>query len=127
MDRRLEGNGVSSANGHRADKHRPCTISDKAARLRLQWQEDPRWASVERSFSAEDVVRLRGSVQEEHTLARLGAERLWKLLHADGYVAALGALTGNQAGFTSKVKPRKGCRPSISAIPAASKVATADA
>ncbi len=97
MDRRLEGNGVSSANGHRADKHRPCTISDKAARLRLQWQEDPRWASVERSYSAEDVVRLRGSVQEEHTLARLGAERLWKLLHSDGYVAALGALTGNQA------------------------------
>ena len=76
---------------------RPCTISDKAARLRLQWQEDPRWASVERSYSAEDVVKLRGSVQEEHTLARLGAKRLWKLLHADGYVAALGALTGNQA------------------------------
>jgi isocitrate lyase len=99
MDCRLEGNGngwagngVSWLNGHR-----PCTISDKAARLRLQWQEDPRWANVERSYTAEDVVRLRGSVQEEHTLARLGAERLWKLLHSDGYVAALGALTGNQA------------------------------
>jgi isocitrate lyase len=63
----------------------------------LQWQEDPRWANVERSYTAEDVVRLRGSVQEEHTLARLGADRLWKLLHSDGYVAALGALTGNQA------------------------------
>src|SRR5215472_6830974 len=96
MDRRLEGNGIS-ANGHSADGHRPCTISDKTARLRLQWQEDPRWANVERTYSADDVVRLRGSVQEEHTLARLGADRLWKLLHADGYVAALGALTGNQA------------------------------
>src|SRR5438105_8572706 len=97
MDGRLEGSGVSSANGHSADAHRPCTISDKAARLRLQWQEEPRWANVERTYSAEDVVRLRGSVQEEHTLARLGAERLWTLLHSDGYVAALGALTGSQA------------------------------
>jgi isocitrate lyase len=65
--------------------------------VRLQWQEDPRWAGVQRSYTAEDVVRLRGSVTEEHTLARLGAERLWKLLHSDGYVRALGALTGNQA------------------------------
>jgi isocitrate lyase len=94
VDRRLEGNGVPSANGNGT---RPCTISDKAARLRLQWQEDPRWADVDRTYSAEDVVKLRGSVQEEQTLARLGAERLWKLLHSDGYVAALGALTGNQA------------------------------
>ena len=91
-DRRLEGNGVHLANGHR-----PCAISDRAARLRLQWQEDPRWAHVERTYSAEDVVRLRGSVHEDHTLARLGAQRLWKLLHSGGYVAALGALTGNQA------------------------------
>src|SRR5487761_1459417 len=105
IDRRLEGNGVPSANGHSANGHsanghsaqKPCTISDKAARVRLQWQEDPRWAGVERTYSAEDVVKLRGSVTEEHTLARLGAERLWKLLHEDGYVAALGALTGNQA------------------------------
>jgi isocitrate/methylisocitrate lyase len=101
-DRRLEGNGFASANGHSANGsssngHRPCTISDKAARLRLHWQEDPRWAGVERSYSAEDVVRLRGSVVEEHTLARLGAERLWKLLHTEDYVNSLGALTGNQA------------------------------
>jgi isocitrate lyase len=95
-ERRLEGNGVSP-NGHAAGTQRPCTITDKAARVRLQWQEDPRWASVERTYTAEDVVRLRGSVTEEHTLARLGAERLWKLLHSDGWVAALGALTGNQA------------------------------
>jgi isocitrate lyase len=52
---------------------------------------------VERTYTAEDVVRLRGSVVEEHTLARLGAERLWKLLHTEDYVNALGALTGNQA------------------------------
>src|ERR1700722_6600833 len=111
-ERRLEGNGIPSANGHSANGHsangsssngsssnghRPCTIGDKAARLRLHWQEDPRWANVERTYTAEDVVRLRGSVVEEHTLARLGAERLWKLLHTEDYVNALGALTGNQA------------------------------
>ncbi|HEY2442686.1 MAG TPA: isocitrate lyase, partial [Streptosporangiaceae bacterium] len=72
-------------------------MSDKAARLRLQWQEDHRWAGVERTFTAEDVVKLRGSVAEEHTLAKLGARRLWRLLHTEDYVAALGALTGGQA------------------------------
>src|SRR3569833_2226655 len=58
---------------------------------------DERWASNDREYTAEDVARLRGSVLEEHTLARLGAERLWKLLHDDDYINALGALTGNQA------------------------------
>jgi isocitrate lyase len=73
-------------------------VNDQAAAtLQQEWATDPRWAGVERSYSAEDVVRLRGSVQEEHTLARLGAERLWEMLHEDGYVATLGALTGNQA------------------------------
>ena len=67
------------------------------AELRRQWETDPRWRGIRRDFTAEDVVRLRGSVQEEHTLARLGAERLWHLLHEEDYVAALGALTGNQA------------------------------
>jgi isocitrate lyase len=61
------------------------------------WQENPRWKNVMRPYSAQDVARLRGSVQVEHTLARLGAERFWALLHAESYVAALGALTGNQA------------------------------
>jgi isocitrate lyase len=69
----------------------------EAAELRRQWETDPRWRGIRRDFTAEDVVRLRGSVQEEHTLARLGAERLWHLLHEENYVAALGALTGNQA------------------------------
>ena len=56
-----------------------------------------RWEGIERPYGAEDVERLRGSVQVEHTLARLGAEKLWRLLHERDYVAALGASTGNQA------------------------------
>ncbi len=73
------------------------SISEQASQLQSQWQEDPRWAGVQRTFTAQDVIRLRGSVQEEHTLARLGAERLWRLLHREDYVNSLGALTGNQA------------------------------
>jgi isocitrate lyase len=69
----------------------------QAAQLAASWNEDPRWKGIKRPYTAEDVVRLRGTVQIEHTLARLGAERLWKLLHSEPYVAALGALTGNQA------------------------------
>jgi isocitrate/methylisocitrate lyase len=72
-------------------------ISEQAARLRTEWQRNPRWAGTQRTFTAEDVIRLRGSVQEEHTLAKLGAERLWSLLQDEDYVNALGALTGNQA------------------------------
>lgn len=60
------------------------------------WQEE-RFQGITRPYSAEDVVRLRGSVQIEHTLARLGAERLWGLLHTEHHIKALGALTGNQA------------------------------
>jgi isocitrate lyase len=73
------------------------SIRDQADHLRLQWQTDPRWKDIQRTYTAEDVVRLRGSVHEEHTLARLGAERLWRLLREEDYVHALGALTGNQA------------------------------
>lgn len=58
---------------------------------------DPRWDGIERPYSMEDVERLRGSVRIEHTLARMGAERLWTLLQTEDYVNALGALTGNQA------------------------------
>src|SRR5690349_14389948 len=61
------------------------------------WKNDSRWEGIQRPYTAEDVDRLRGSVRIEHTLARMGAERLWELLHAEPYVAALGALTGNQA------------------------------
>jgi isocitrate lyase len=68
-----------------------------AATLQAEWQNDPRWAGITRSYGADQVVRLRGSVQEEHTLARLGAERLWRLLHEEEFVPTLGALTGGQA------------------------------
>ena len=65
--------------------------------LENQWRSNPRWRGITRPYKAEAVFRLRGTVQVEHTLARLGAERLWNLLHSDSYVAALGAMTGNQA------------------------------
>jgi isocitrate lyase len=65
--------------------------------LNYEWTNNPRWRGIERPYSAEDVLRLRGSVHIEHTLARLGAERLWELLQSEPYVNALGAVTGNQA------------------------------
>jgi len=70
---------------------------EQAANLEREWQSNPRWEGITRPYSAEDVVRLRGSIQIEHTLAKLGAERLWSLLQNEDYVAALGAVTGNQA------------------------------
>ena len=65
--------------------------------LEQQWATDSRWKGVQRGYAAEEVVRLRGSVQIEHSLARLGAEKLWNFLHTEDYVNSLGALTGNQA------------------------------
>jgi len=65
--------------------------------LHYDWANNERWKGVERAYSAEDVLRLRGSVHIEHTLARMGAERLWQLLQTEPYVNALGAMTGNQA------------------------------
>lgn len=65
--------------------------------LTKSWETDPRWRGVKRPYTAEDVERLRGSLTIEYTLARRGAERLWKSLHEEAYVPALGALTGNQA------------------------------
>ena len=73
------------------------TISQQAANLRESWETDQRWAGIRRDYSAQDVIRLRGSVVEEHTLARRGADRLWELLHTEDAVRALGAITGNQA------------------------------
>jgi len=72
-------------------------IQDAARELESEWRNDDRWSAIERTYTAEDVVRLRGSVVEEHTLARLGAERLWQLIRSDDPVRALGALTGGQA------------------------------
>jgi isocitrate lyase len=69
----------------------------QAELLAKAWKNEPRWRGVDRPYTAEQVVRLRSSVQIEHTLARLGADRLWHLMHTKPYVQALGALTGNQA------------------------------
>jgi isocitrate lyase len=67
------------------------------AKLKDDWELNKRWQGITRPYSAEDVIRLRGSVQIEYTLARMGAERLWRLMQQEDFVAALGAITGNQA------------------------------
>ncbi|WP_426519299.1 isocitrate lyase [Diaminobutyricibacter sp. McL0618] len=82
---------------------RPGDVTQTAAELQLEWDADPRWEGIRRDYTAADVVALRGTVREERTLARRGAEKLWDLIHDSGtaddpqWVAALGALTGNQA------------------------------
>lgn len=68
-----------------------------AEQIQHEWDTDPRWKGIQRNYSAADVVRLRGTVRVEHSLARLGAEKLWNYLHEKEFVNALGALTGNQA------------------------------
>ena len=65
--------------------------------IERDWEDNPRWDGITRDYTAEDVLRLRGSIDIEHTLAEMGAERLWELLLHKPYVNALGALTGNQA------------------------------
>ncbi|MFZ0369267.1 MAG: isocitrate lyase [Halobacillus sp.] len=72
-------------------------MNERAEKLRNQWQEEERWSGVLRPYEPEDVIRLRGSMDIQHTLAEKGAEKLWNLLHEEDYVHALGALTGNQA------------------------------
>jgi isocitrate lyase len=73
------------------------SISQQAAKLSEEWATSPLWKNTSRTYSADEVIRLRGSVQEEYTLARLGAERLRKLLAEEEAITALGAITGNQA------------------------------
>src|SRR6201746_651260 len=73
------------------------TRQEQIQALNKDWATNPRWEGVKRSYSAEDVVRLRGSVHIEHSLARRGAEKLWDLLKTEPFVNTLGALTGNQA------------------------------
>ena len=68
-----------------------------AEQIKIDWQNNPRWNGVTRPYKAEDVARLRGTVPIEHSLARLGAEKLWRYLQTEDFVNALGALTGNQA------------------------------
>src|SRR5438876_4024566 len=89
------GNGKHAVNGY--DKHGLNGRSRSITELETNWKGNLRWNGIKRPYTAEEVIRLRGSIQIEYTLARLGAERLWNLLHSEPYVAALGALTGNQA------------------------------
>ena len=80
--------------------HQPLRAGDQtqtAAELQEIWDTDPRWDGIERTYTAEDVIRVRGSIREESTLARRGAETLWNLLHTEDYINALGAYTGGQA------------------------------
>ncbi|HOW50374.1 MAG TPA: isocitrate lyase, partial [Rubrivivax sp.] len=73
------------------------TREQQIAALEKDWAENPRWKGIKRGYTAADVVRLRGSLQVEHTLARRGAEKLWNLVNTEPFVNSLGALTGNQA------------------------------
>jgi isocitrate lyase len=73
------------------------TKQERAAALKKEWETNPRWKGVNRPYSAEEVINISGSVQIEYSLARNGAEKLWKRLHTDSWVSGLGALTGNQA------------------------------
>src|SRR5262247_2685418 len=75
---------------------------NEIAEIERRWKTDPRWEGVTRPYSAAAVVRLRGSMPIEYTLAKQGAARLWRLLRSEPYVAALGALTGNQAAQMAK-------------------------
>jgi isocitrate lyase len=73
------------------------TREQEAQKLQKDWAENPRWRGIKRGYSAEEVIRLRGSLQVEHTLARRGSEKLWDLVNNEPFVNSLGALTGNQA------------------------------
>jgi isocitrate lyase len=86
-----KSNYTSNGNG------RYPSAQEQEAELAASWREEQRWQGITRPYSPADVLRLRGSVQIEYTLARMGAERLWELLHTEPFINALGALTGNQA------------------------------
>ena len=73
------------------------TTLKTAEQIQHEWNTDPRWAGITRNYTAADVVRLRGTIPVEHSIARIGAEKLWRYLHEKDFVNALGALTGNQA------------------------------
>ena len=72
-------------------------LDDDAACLQQEWDCDPRWHEIHRPYTPEDVLKLRGTLKLEHTFAEVGAQRLWYLLQTEDYIAALGAMTGNQA------------------------------
>src|SRR5271156_1380178 len=93
------GRTLPSTDGNLTAATRGITMNTNGNHQTLEhtWATDPRWKGITRPYTEKDVKQLRGSLPIEHTLARAGAERLWKLLHSEPYVAALGALTGNQA------------------------------
>jgi isocitrate lyase len=86
---------TAGTNARAKDKN--MATNGKSLERTMDWDSNPRWAGITRPYSVEEVDRLRGSIRIEYTLAQQGAERLWNLLHREGYVAALGAMTGNQA------------------------------
>jgi len=94
----MSANGSNGTNGKANGTNGNGTNGNGKTHLPINhWSSDPRWSGITRTYSHSDVVRLRGSIQIEYTLARLGAERLWNLMHSEPYVPALGAITGNQA------------------------------
>lgn len=80
-----------------------CNRENAVRALQKEWAENPRWQGIKRDYSAEEVIRLRGSRAIEHTIARQGAEKLWDLLHSEPFVNTVGALTGSteEAQFES--------------------------
>ncbi|WP_179086013.1 isocitrate lyase [Peribacillus simplex] len=72
-------------------------VNERAQKLQQSWENDSRWTGIERPYTAEEVIKLRGSIDIEQTLARRGSEKLWNLLNTEDFINALGALTGNQA------------------------------
>jgi isocitrate lyase len=88
---------ANNGNGHNGNTNGNGNGTNGQSKLGKEWKLDPRWEGVTRPYTHNDVEQLRGSVHIEHSLARLGAERLWTLLHEQPYVQALGAVTGNQA------------------------------
>ncbi len=86
-----------SAIEHKLNLEIDMTREEQIQKLESEWAESPRWKGIERNYDAEEVVKLRGTVQIEHTLARRGAEKFWRLVNQDAPLCGLGALTGNQA------------------------------
>ena len=80
---------ATNGNGHNGNGNGNGKGANGLSKLEMQWKSDPRWEGVTRPYTAGDIERLRGSVHIEHSLARLGAERLWTLLHGQSYVQAL--------------------------------------
>src|SRR5262245_3321535 len=95
--RTADGGKSAIKHGNKENKMTAKNFSHDATELAGEWATSPRWREIKRTYSAEDVIRLRGSVRIRYTLAEMGAERLWHLLHVEPFVKARGALTGNQA------------------------------